>query len=113
MSCLISDKAAAPFCLRVPAVHDETSQISVCKSAGITRDAGASVPQVSCTFPCIRHAPLPGTEEKSSVQAEAVQIPQRLNNTPMLRGHRKFFYDDACAAVKKAVQGKERLMSVK
>ena len=42
-----------------------------------------------------------------------MQIPQRLNNTPMLRGHRKFFYDDACAAVKKAVQGKERLMSVK
>ena len=48
-----------------------------------------------------------------SQPAQPVVIPQRLNNTPMLRDHRKFFYDDACAAVKKAIQGKERLMSVK
>ncbi len=113
MSCIIFDEAAAPFYPRVPAVLDETSQISICKSASITRDAGTSVARFSCTFPCSRHGLLPGTENSFSVQAEVVQIPQRLNNTPMLRGHRKFFYDDACAAVKKAVQGKERLMSVK
>lgn len=47
------------------------------------------------------------------MQAEPIVIPQRLNNTPMLRGHRQFFYNDACAAVKKAVKGNERLMSVK
>ena len=48
-----------------------------------------------------------------AMQAEPIVIPQRLNNTPMLRGHRQFFYNDACAAVKKAVKGNERLMSVK
>ena len=56
---------------------------------------------------------LPSDQQTPLLQAEQVQIPQRLNNTPMLRGHRRFFYDDACAAVKKAVRGKERLMSVK
>ncbi|CAK0771691.1 hypothetical protein CVIRNUC_003886 [Coccomyxa viridis] len=78
---------------------------------------------LACWPPFREHAPgcrgisrrtrLSSTRADSETQPAPVVIPQRLNNTPMLRDHRRFFYDDACAAVKKAIQGKERLMSVK
>ena len=49
----------------------------------------------------------------TNCQASTVSIPQRLNNVPHQRETRQFFYQDACAAVKKAVEGKQQLLSVR
>ena len=47
------------------------------------------------------------------LQASTVSIPQRLNNVPHQRETRQFFYQDACAAVKKAVAAQQQLQSVR
>lgn len=72
--------------------------------------------QWPCTVMRITALPWPGhtcSLLAPHAQAGRVTIPQRLNNVPHLRETRQFFYQDACAAVRKGVSAGERLLSVK